>query len=98
MDVVTEEAIGLFNYFFGIAQIKFATAGGADEVPVVHFGWVIMNGLFIFLWVYGDSARRVIQILKKISLIVFSLSSSWQDRFRNGIVVVLDPAGFLPVR
>ena len=48
MDVVTEEAIGLFNYFFGIAQIKFAAAGGADEVPVVHFGWVIMSGLFIF--------------------------------------------------
>jgi hypothetical protein len=47
-----------------------------------------------FLWVYGDSARRVIQILKKISLIVFALSSSWQDRFRNGIEVVLDAEGF----
>jgi hypothetical protein len=40
VDVVTEKAIGLFNYFFSIAQIKSAAAGGADEIPVVHVVWV----------------------------------------------------------
>ena len=48
MDVVTEEAIGLFNYFFGIAQNKYPSAGGADEVPFDHFVCLIMSGLFIY--------------------------------------------------